>query len=129
MKFEKRKFSKRFPEIEAAIFVIHEGPHTPERYGPTSEFNATPYRGTAAAIILPDGRFWIGVCLCSPLDAFVKATGRAKAIGRAYQKRNHFADGAIRITDEALTMKLEIGKLKAVLERAIDEAKKRVGIL
>lgn len=74
MKFEMRRFSKRFPEFECAVFVIHE-PYAKDM----------AHRGTAAAIILPDGRFWKAVALCSPSDPYVKATGRSKAVGRAFQ--------------------------------------------
>src|SRR3990167_1731210 len=88
MNFTEHKFSKRFPPVTCAIFVVHE----PQALNVTSDTGfdlrtvpARVYRGTAAAIILPDGRFWVGVTLCSPSDPFVKATGRAKAIGRAYQ--------------------------------------------
>lgn len=87
MKFTKHRFSKRSPEVECAVFVVHE-----PAPGPFVEYDPTQgippflrYRGTAAAIILPDGRFWVGVTLCSPSDQFVKAKGRAKAIGRAWQ--------------------------------------------
>ena len=127
MKFEKRQFSKRFPAVECALFVVHEPDHKSlHTYTPTFKCGAEyELRGTAAAIILPDGRFWVGVCLCSPSDQFVKVTGRNKAIGRAFQKRSHFADGAIKITDEALAMKLEINSLKTILERNITQAKKR----
>lgn len=82
MKFESRKFSKRFPPVECAIFVVHE-PFEAKRYETTTGV-VYQYRGTAAAIILPDGRFWVGATLCSPRDQFVKKIGRAKAIGRAF---------------------------------------------
>ena len=97
MKFDYRQFSKRFPAIECAVFVIHEPPQVPSmadcmKHDPVlgslypEGNNHWLYRGTAAAIILPDGRFWVGVCLCSPSDQFVKVTGRNKAIGRAFVK-------------------------------------------
>src|SRR3990167_4072654 len=89
MNFTEHKFSKRFPPVTCAIFVVHE----PQALNVTSDTGfdlrtvpARVHRGTAAAIILPDGRFWVGVTLCSPRDPFVKATGRAKAIGRAFVK-------------------------------------------
>lgn len=73
MKFELTRFSDRFEPVEAAVMVYYE--QTKEQ----------AYRGVAAAIVLPDGKYWIGVTLCSPDDQFIKAVGRAKAIGRAAQ--------------------------------------------
>ena len=72
MKFAMHSFSKRKPAVECAVFVIHEAPQT-------------AYRATGAAIIMPSGMVYVGVCACSPSDAFVRKVGRAKAIGRAYQ--------------------------------------------
>ena len=91
MKFETYQFSKRHAAVECALFVVFEpsiAGKTLIEYDPAHgipSHASLKYRGTAAAIILPDGRFWVGVTLCSPSDPFVKATGRAKAIGRAYQ--------------------------------------------
>lgn len=95
MQFEEHQFSKRFPKITAALFVIHEPIYLGclgtkvNTDGSVDQKNLEPitggHRGTAAAIILPDGRFWAGVALCSPADPYVKATGRQKALGRAFQ--------------------------------------------
>ena len=87
MKLETYQFSKRHAALECAIFVVFEPDHKRlHAYTPAFKRGyGCVLRGTAAAIILPDGRFWVGVTLCSPSDPFVKATGRAKAIGRAYQ--------------------------------------------
>ena len=78
MKFERRKFSKQWPEVECAIVIVRES---------GSNMSIAPYvsRGTAAALILPGGACFTGVALCSPADNFVKATGRARATGRAFQ--------------------------------------------
>lgn len=70
MKFEERRFSKRLPPVECAIIVVHE-------------HHDSVLRGTGAALVLPNGRAWIGVALCAPGDQFVKTTGRTKATGRA----------------------------------------------
>ena len=72
MKFEKRKFSKRFPEVECAFFTVHD-----------SKRDDNGYRGTAVALILPDGRFWTGLSICSPEDHFEKHLGVTVATGRA----------------------------------------------
>ena len=95
-------------------------------------------RGTGAGITLPDGRFWVGVTLCSPSDQFVKATGRNKAIGRAYRNarrdRNLLGDGFDVIEfqnngDEAVNAGTDwSGRLKARLRVEIDEMKKDRGI-
>ncbi len=138
MKFEKRRFSKRFPEIECAIFVVHEPP-MPKIAVPKDEFpyveNRSVHRGTAAALILPDGRFWIGVCLCSPSDEFVKATGRAKAIGRAFvsmgpktQQDGWFAEAG-KIPFDVRTNQWATADLKDCLQVEIIEAKKKCGVL
>lgn len=74
MKFEERRFSKRFPPINCAIVVVHQL-HIQGRI-----------RGTGAALILEDGRIWIGTAMCAAGDPFVKSKGRQKAIGRAYQR-------------------------------------------
>ncbi len=76
LKFELKKFTNRSEPIECAVFVIHE-PHT--------LLTGNNYRGTAAMVILTDGRYCVGVTLCSPNDQFVKSAGRAKAVGRAFQ--------------------------------------------
>lgn len=76
MKFTTHQFSKRYAAFECATFVVYEQTDT----------SSGSYRATGAAIILPDGRFWVGVSLCSPSDRFVRASGAAKAIGRAYQE-------------------------------------------
>lgn len=90
MKFTEYTFSKRFPAVECAVFVIHQ----PANHRPWIEYDphtgvpdvvAMRYRGTAAAIILPDGRYWTGVALCSPSDPYVRVVGRQKALGRAFQ--------------------------------------------
>lgn len=136
MKFESHTFSKRFPPITCALFVIHEPPR-----GPYVEYDtrgeAPPshaeiaFRGTAAAIILPDGRFWVGVCLCSPRDQFIKAVGRQKAIGRAHAnaRRNQVGYSLIAITENAATLEAEIARLKACLQVEINEAKRRATAL
>lgn len=77
--FTLRKFSKRFPAVLCATFVMHE-PATNYSNGACCSS-----RGTAAAVILENGRFWIGVTLCGPKDQFMKKTGRNKATGRAVQ--------------------------------------------
>lgn len=80
-KFETVQFSKRFPAVACAITVLHEKP-----FVVTAQTGPTGPRGrvTGAAITIPDGRTWVGACMCAPSDHFVRATGRAKAIGRAY---------------------------------------------
>lgn len=133
MKFESRTFSRRFPAVECAIFVVHEPelclvfrPDEP----PKMVSSAVPeYRGTAAALILPDGRYWIGVTLCSPQDQFVKASGRAKAVGRAFvEYRRTMTDEAKGITQWPLRMDLLTpeypSKMVATLRAAIDAFKK-----
>jgi hypothetical protein len=73
MKFTEHTFSKRFPPVECATFVIHESAEE-------------PYRATAAAIILPTGMVYVGVSVCSVNDQFIKSVGREKALGRAFQQ-------------------------------------------
>lgn len=74
MKFEDRTFSEKLGRgpIKCATFVVHvkNGKNKPI--------------GTAAAFVLPNGEYWMGIALLNPLDQFVKKVGRAKAIGRAY---------------------------------------------
>lgn len=129
MKFESRSFSKRHPAIECALFVIHEQvnhlPYVEYQPGLGIPSPASLHlRGTAAAIILPDGRFWIGVCLCSPKDQFVKSVGRAKAVGRAYATM-------LKSKDESYTAFASLGApewiddLKRMLRCQINEAKTR----
>lgn len=77
LKFELNKFTNRSEPIECALFVIHE-PHT--------VVIGNNYRGTAAMVILKTGEYCVGVTLCSPNDQFVKSVGRAKAVGRAFQR-------------------------------------------
>jgi hypothetical protein len=137
MKFEEHRFSKRFPPVTCALFVIHEAP-MPQIVVPRDDFpfvaNRSIHRGTAAAIILPDGRFWIGVCLCAPMDQFVKKIGRQKAIGRA--ARAYFrktgeppasftGHGQVQVASESVIVETQTGWLKDRLQHEIDEAKKR----
>ena len=130
MNFTEHKFSKRFPPVTCAIFVVHE----PQALNVTSDTGfdlrtvpARVYRGTAAAIILPDGRFWVGVTLCSPMDQFVRATGRNKAIGRAFRRMagNDLSNGNVPFDLEASQWKFD--ELKACLRVEIDEMKKGEG--
>ena len=74
MKFVKREFSKRHPPVECALFIVHEN------------YQRGFPRGTACALILPSGAFWVGVTICSSSDPFTFAVGRAKAQGRAFGK-------------------------------------------
>ena len=74
MKFIERTFSKRHPPVECALFIVHE------------KYLRGYSRGTACAIILPSGEFWVGVAACSSSDPFSFAVGRAKAQGRAFGK-------------------------------------------
>lgn len=135
MKFEDRTFSKRLPPLNCAVFVLHEPARALDRH--VLPDVPTPYRGTAAAIILPDGRFWVGVTLCSPQDQFVKATGRAKAIGRAYrlfQKRQGtLEDGEVELNNngEEATKAGEdwTGRLKTFLRDAINDVRQNTVIL
>ncbi len=128
MKFSTQKLSKRFPEFEASIFLIHE----PYRMPGAGDVLSNAHRGTAAAIILPDGRYWVGVALCSPMDPFVKATGRAKAIGRAYKSMRNEGYlneyGKLDLADTGTTPEGRhyIDDLKFSLEFVIKEAKKKV---
>ena len=73
MTFNSYQFSRRFPLLECAVIIIHDKPKA-------------GYRATGAAIVLPDGTVYCGVSVCSPKDQFVRATGRNKAIGRAFQE-------------------------------------------
>jgi|HubBroStandDraft_6_1064221.scaffolds.fasta_scaffold476397_2 hypothetical protein len=101
MKFELHQFSKRFPPLECAVIVLHDPPRA--------------QRGTGAAIVLPNGRAWLGVAICADGDTFVKATGRQKAIGRAfrsYMKRGE--SSAYDPADEQLFSRI-IGRLKVEL--------------
>ena len=150
MKFEIRKFSKRFPPVECAIFVIHEPVPTTRHIvvgiPPFEKEAPDPYahRGTAAALILPDGRFWIGVCLCAPQDQFIKSVGRQKAIGRAFValRKGAIVDGRYTLSHGNVTIVEAIngiplkeprigdaGYLKFELQSAINEAKKRQQIV
>lgn len=129
MKFEKIKYSKRKPEIEAAIFTIAEqapgaliewcGAHPPSVL-------AASYRATAAALIFPTGHYWIGVTLCSPQDQFVKSVGRAKAIGRSFQSYSAtlHSHGQLILSDPTW-----VNALKENLHRAIAEFKACKGLL
>lgn len=82
VKFDLIRFSDRFEPIECHVQVYREPYVCPKREPMGS---AMPYRGTGAAIVLPDGRYWIGVCLCSKDDPFEFSAGRQRAIGRAFQ--------------------------------------------
>ena len=144
MKFHSHQFSKRFPPVICSIFVVHEpnfkGMSYVE-YDPklvsADEFSEwIRYRGTAAAIILEDGRFWIGVSLCSPNDDFVKKIGRAKAVGRAYQLMRAgqdgtdylYEDGRIEFrvgSSEQLTLDWNT-KLRERLQAEINETKRKI---
>ena len=137
MKFEDHRFSRRFLPVNCSIFVIHEPiPTTRHIIADNGKEMPDPYahRGTAAAIILPDGRFWIGVCLCAPMDQFVKKIGRQKAIGRA--ARAYFrktgeppasftGHGQVQVASESVIVETQTGWLKDRLQHEIDEAKKR----
>lgn len=108
MNFAPHKFSRRFPEVECAILVVHEKP--------------THYRGTAAAIITKEGGVYIGVTLCAPGDQYVKKIGRAKAIGRAAQNlclKAKFPQFGFSIPDNPNLVK----SVLTHLERAIHNAK------
>lgn len=149
MKFEDHRFSKRFPPVNCALFVIHEPSVAGKafiEYDPAKgipNVRAMQYRGTAAAIILPDGRFWVGVCLCAPMDQFVKKIGRQKAIGRAYvalRKGCAVNDGCLVHGIATIVYAIagvplseprfeDAAGLKSELQEHINEAKKKVGIL
>lgn len=148
VKFTTHKLSKRFPAFEAAIFVMSEPPRALPyvEYDPVAGLPngkvAASYRGTAAAIILPDGRFWVGVCLCSPEDQFIKAVGRQKAIGRVFSECVRYLDGSpfrhpygavtiIEAIDDKPLKEPVIGSVTALrdcLQFEIDKAKQRVGL-
>ncbi len=137
MKFEEHKFSKRFPPVNCAIFLIHE----PAWSRPTPASLSLPvhHRGTAAALILPDGRFWIGVCLCAPGDPFVKATGRQKAVGRAYRAflkqgggQGGYSHGQVTIVEAVNDVpfkepRIQVDYLKSCMVLEVHHAKKRAG--
>jgi len=146
MIFNSHQFSKRFPPVICSIFVVHEpnfkGMSYVE-YDPklvsADEFSEwIRYRGTAAAIILEDGRFWIGVSLCSPNDDFVKKIGRAKAVGRAYQLMRAgqdgteylYEDGEVEFSNNSDSARLVgedwTGRLKARLQTEINETKRKM---
>ena len=120
LRFTFHQFSKRFPALECAIFIIYESAQE-------------KYRGTEAAIILPSGCAFVGVTLCSPMDKFIRAVGREKAIGRAYQAyrsaENIFVqfdfEPEIYVPRSAQDAKLIKG-LRAYLEQAIVEKKRLV---
>ena len=84
------------------------------------------HRATGAAIILPDGRVSIGVAVCSPADQFVKATGRQKAIGRAYQTMRKNSFGAFSITFSQYGNPVPI--ITAAIENAIQAKKYEMGL-
>lgn len=119
MQFDTRQFSKRFPKVTCSLFVIHE----------PLPIHTSMHRGTAAAIILPDGRFWIGVALCSPCDQYVKATGRQKALGRAFQALMAGQDGDGYVTEHgAVTIVEAINDtpLKHPIIGSVDDLKFRL---
>lgn len=69
---EKLQFSRRYPPIpegQYKIFMFYE-PHS------------EPYRGVVA-VLLTNGKAFVGVSLCSPLDQFIKKVGKSMALGRA----------------------------------------------
>ena len=138
MKFEERTFSKRFPAVNCAVFVIYE----PSTQGKPYEWNPKDddmdvaiqrmhYRGTAAAVILPNGYFCVGVSLCSPDDAFVKVVGRTKAIGRAYaamlEDKFHGSATIIEAVDgHPIEPRIgDVAGLTASLQAEIQSAKRR----
>lgn len=128
MKFNKHKFSNRFPALDCAIFVMHQ-PSDPGRYELVGggHLSYAEYRATGAAIILPDGAVYVGVSVCSPEDQFVKATGRSKAIGRAFQ--------AIRKASEPFRVQVgsdsqnPIPLIKSYIENSIAMKKVDMGLL
>ena len=133
MRFNCHQFSTRFPPVVCAFFVLHE-PYFRASEPFTLDEKVT--RGTAAAIILEDGRFWIGVSLCSPNDDFVKKIGRAKAVGRAYQLMRAgqdgtdylYEDGRIEFrvgSSEQLTLDWNT-KLRERLQAEINETKRKI---
>ena len=135
MKFHSHQFSTRFPPVVCAFFVLHE-PYFRASEPFTLDEKVT--RGTAAAIILEDGRFWIGVSLCSPNDDFVKKIGRAKAVGRAYQLMRAgqdgtdylYEDGRVEFSNNSDGARLVgedwTGRLKARLQAEINETKRKM---
>src|SRR5262245_58189701 len=72
MKFETIQPSKRFAAIRGFVLVYHD----PVTSHP---------RGTGAIIVDENGEYSIGISVCSRHDQFVRAVGRAKAVGRAVQ--------------------------------------------
>ena len=146
MIFNSHQFSKRFPPVICSIFVVHEPDMWNEpyiKYDPKFErpyevIRFAQYRATAAAIILEDGRFWIGVSLCSPNDDFVKKIGRAKAVGRAYQLMRAgqdgteylYEDGEVEFSNNSDSARLVgedwTGRLKARLQTEINETKRKM---
>ena len=125
MKFTKQKLNKRFPEIECNIYVLRE----PYREPGAGDVLSNLHRGTAAAIIMPDGRFWVGVALCSPMDQFSKEIGRLAAVGRAYKAaRTNLPYGMLKL-DEPIRDGINpvTEHLKTVLNDATLAAKRKVG--
>lgn len=122
MKFTERQFSKRFPPIECAVFVMHE----PALSSPMLVISPE-YRATGAAIILPYGAVYVGVSVCSPEDQFIKATGRSKALGRAFQ--------AMRKSTAPYRVPLDsnyanpIPLIKSYIEKSIATKKDGMGLL
>lgn len=116
MKFEKRHFSRRHAPLDCALFVVHEPCDATlrDKYGMDLPSHLM-YRGTAAALILPDGDYWIGVTLCSPGDQFVKKSGRDKAVGRAYRS-------ALRDHIDPFRMPLDTKDYSELMTRILREA-------
>ncbi len=143
MKFIERQFSKHYRAIECALFVMHEPPAFAHTVGCDVHrqqecnciYQMQLYRATAAAIIEPDGLVFSGVAICSPSDHFVKATGRQKAIGRAFQsylKRRALVIGHDLLAatrGEKDSSESVIDVLKNVLAYQILEKKKDMGFL
>lgn len=106
MTFEKLQFSRRFPPLTCAVFVIHDKP-------------GTKYRGSAAAIVLQDGRMYVGTSICSPQDQFVKKLGRIKAVGRA-------AKHAVKRSDQHYCL---VGDLQWIQQNYPDNTKAIIELL
>jgi len=118
MKFTVQKFSKRFPAVQCACFVMHEPA-------------GTPFRATGAALILQSGAVYIGIAACSPADLFVRSVGRAKAIGRAFSRiAGHRTDLWVNLeTPVCRASSADItNRIKSAIERLIAERKKGCGI-
>lgn len=107
MQFAKHKFSRRHAEVEAALIVFHQ-PVPPVGY---------PLRSTAAALISPDGTYYIGISNCAWMDPFIRKVGRQKAIGRAHQQ--YLAkqpDGKLDLSNPADAVKELLVNLKDTID-------------